>query len=101
MCHALAVPLPALALGDAKGRWGSCRSPLRGDAGVIRYSWRLVCAPASVQRYVAAHECAHLVHPNHGAEFWALNRRLDPDMDAARTWLKLHGAALHALGAPT
>ncbi|CAN5299139.1 M48 family metallopeptidase [soil metagenome] len=98
MCDALALPLPALALGDAKGRWGSCRSPLRGDAGVIRYSWRLICAPPNVQRYVAAHECAHLVHPNHAAGFWALNRRLDPAMDPARAWLKQNGADLHALG---
>ena len=98
MCEALELPLPALALGDAKGRWGSCRSPLRGDTGVIRYSWRLVCAPHAVQRYVAAHECAHLVHPNHGAGFWALNRKLDAGMDPARAWLKLNGASLHALG---
>ena len=51
-----------------------------------------------MQRYVAAHECAHLVHPNHGAGFWTLNRKLDPEMDAARAWLKRHGADLHALG---
>jgi predicted metal-dependent hydrolase len=98
MCARLALPVPPVAVGDARGRWGSCRAPRRGDPGSIRYSWRLLCAPPFVQRYVAAHECAHLVHPNHGPEFWALNRTLDPDMDAARAWLHRHGTGLHALG---
>ena len=30
MCDALGLALPAVAIGDAKGRWGSCRAPLRG-----------------------------------------------------------------------
>ena len=97
-CGRLDAVTPPVAVGDAKGRWGSCRAPRGGDAGLIRYSWRLISAPVSVQRYVAAHECAHLVHPNHGPQFWALNRALDPDMDRARTWLKANGQALHALG---
>ena len=97
-CLRLDLPAPPVAVGDAKGRWGSCRAPRDGDHGAIRYSWRLVCAPPAVQAYVAAHECAHLVHPNHGAGFWALNRQLDPVMDKARAWLKANGQSLHALG---
>jgi hypothetical protein len=56
-------------------------------------------APAWVLDYVAAHEVAHLVHANHGAEFWALTSRLygrDPKL--ARAWLRAHGAGLHAVG---
>mgnify|MGYP003347901212 CR=1 FL=1 len=30
--------------------------------------------------------------------FWSLVRRLDPDMDAARRWLRRNGAALHRFG---
>lgn len=97
-CARLTLPVPPVAVGDAKGRWGSCRAPRGGDHGSIRYSWRLICAPPHVAAYVAAHECAHLVHPNHGAAFWSLNRKLDPEMDRARAWLKANGQALHALG---
>jgi hypothetical protein len=97
-CARLGLETPPVAVGDAKGRWGSCRAPRNGDLGAIRYSWRLICAPQTVQAYVVAHECAHLLHPNHGAAFWALNRTLDPQMDAARAWLRANGTALHALG---
>ncbi|MEJ0066966.1 MAG: YgjP-like metallopeptidase domain-containing protein [Caulobacteraceae bacterium] len=30
-------------------------------------------APPAVADYVAAHECAHLLHPHHGPAFWAEN----------------------------
>ena len=61
----------SVTIGDASTRWGSCSSQ-----GRIRMSWRLILAPAEVRRYVAAHEVAHLVYLNHGAEFKALEARL-------------------------
>ena len=82
-----------ISIRDAKSRWGSCTS-----GGNLTLSWRVLLAPDSVSRYLVAHEVAHLVHMNHGAEFWALVRRLDPDMDAARRWLRRNGAALHRFG---
>ncbi len=99
--QALGRPMPVVSLGDAKGRWGSCR-PARmgqkGDAGRIRYSWRLVLAPYAVADYVAAHECAHLLEANHGPKFWALVRQIYGPENAARDWLKRHGARLHGFG---
>jgi len=83
---------------DAKGRWGSCRAGPRGGPGSIRYSWRLALAPFEVADYVAAHECAHLVHPNHGAKFWALVERLVGDPEPHRAWLRDYGPCLHAFG---
>ncbi|HWT30635.1 MAG TPA: SprT family zinc-dependent metalloprotease, partial [Propylenella sp.] len=80
-------------IGDARSRWGSCTA-----AGVLTFSWRLIFAPPHVLDYLAAHETAHLVELNHGPEFWALVRRLDPSFQASRAWLKQHGAALHAIG---
>ncbi len=96
--EALGLPQPPVAVGDARGRWGSCRAPHRGDAGAIRYSWRLVCAPPAVLDYVAAHEAAHLVEPNHSPAYWAVVERLYGDPSPARRWLREHGPALHALG---
>ncbi|GAB3991094.1 M48 family metallopeptidase [Nocardioides marmoraquaticus] len=49
-------------------RWGSCTS----GTGEIRLSDRLRTMPTWVQDYVLVHELAHLVHPDHGADFWAL-----------------------------
>lgn len=95
---ALGLPLPPVSVADPKGRWGSCRGPHRGDLGAIRYNWRLVCAPPEVLDYVAAHEAAHLVEPNHSPAYWAVVDRLYGDPSASRRWLREHGPALHALG---
>lgn len=98
--HAAALnqPMPAVAIGDAKARWGSCTPAQRGRAASIRYSWRLVLATPTVLDYVAAHECAHLLEANHGPKFWALVHDLYGDHRPARAWLKAHGARLHAVG---
>lgn len=84
----------ALALRDARGRWGSCSA-----SGRVMLSWRLIGAPASVLAYVVAHELAHLRHMDHSPAFWAEVARLHPDWRVDRSWLKTHGARLHALGA--
>jgi len=52
-------------------RWGSC-TPATGQ---VRISRRLARMPGFVLNYVILHELAHLVHPDHSAEFWALVRR--------------------------
>ena len=81
-------------VGDPKGRWGSCAS-----SGDIRYSWRLILAPADVRRATVAHEVAHRVHMNHGAAFHALVADLNgSDPAPARRWLRAHGTALHWFG---
>lgn len=88
------VSVPQVAIGDARGRWGSCSS-----TGAIRYSWRLALAPAAVRRATAAHEVAHRVHMNHAPAFHALVAELYGDDPAPqRRWLKEHGASLHWFG---
>lgn len=81
-------------VGDPACRWGSC-----APSGAIRYSWRLILAPPAVRQSVVAHEVAHLVHANHGRDFWQLAEQLTTgDLPAARAWLKAHGARLHWVG---
>lgn len=90
----LGVGVTKVAVGDPKSRWGSCAS-----SGAIRYSWRLICAPARVRRATVAHEVAHRVHMHHGPAFHALVAELvGRDAEAARAWLRREGAALHWLG---
>jgi hypothetical protein len=49
-------------------RWGSCTP----SDGTIRVSSRLASVPAWVREYVIVHELAHLLEPNHSADFWKL-----------------------------
>jgi predicted metal-dependent hydrolase len=84
----------SVTVGDAETRWGSCSSQ-----GRIRYSWRLILAPPEARRYVVAHEVAHLVHLNHGAEFKSLERRLFGDETGpARELLRRCGPRLKRIG---
>lgn len=98
-CEVLDVPEPAIAVADAKSRWGSCRAAYGKKPASIRYSWRLALAPWAVADYVAAHECAHLLELNHSPRFWAHVRRLIGDERPHRAWLRAHGVRLHAFGA--
>ena len=91
---AAGVTPKAVSVGDADTRWGSCSAN-----GRIRYSWRLICAPPEARRYVVAHEVAHLVHLNHGAQFKALERRLfGPGLAEAQALLRRHGPRLKRVG---
>lgn len=84
----------AVSVGDAATRWGSCSS-----SGKIRYSWRLMLAPPDVRRLVVAHEVAHLVHLDHGAEFKALEELLfGGDPADARALLRKIGPRLKRIG---
>jgi predicted metal-dependent hydrolase len=88
------VTVSDVGIGDPRRRWGSCAS-----SGIIRYSWRLLLAPGWVRRATVAHEVAHRVHMNHGAQFHALVATLlGEDPTPARAWLREHGAALHWFG---
>ncbi len=99
--HAAALnrPMPSVAVADPKARWGSCRPATSRTPAAIRYSWRLILAPAAVADYVVAHECAHLIEANHGPRFWALCEELVGDPGPHRAWLRAHAAELHAIGA--
>ncbi|MEJ6390677.1 M48 family metallopeptidase [Gymnodinialimonas ulvae] len=87
----LGRPFGRITLRDPRSRWGSCSS--KGD---LMFSWRLIMAPPEVLDYVAAHEVAHLAEMNHSARFWAVCRRLCPDTDTHRRWIKQRGADLLA-----
>lgn len=94
MAERIGARIGDVGVGDPVSRWGSCTAN-----GNIRYSWRLILAPAFVRRATVAHEVAHLVHLNHGQAFHALVAELfESDPSPARRWLREHGAALHWFG---
>lgn len=88
------IMIGKVGVGDPRARWGSCAS-----SGDIRYSWRLILAPAAVRQATVAHEVAHRVHMDHSAAFHAQVRVLfGRDPAPERRWLRAHGAALHGFG---
>lgn len=88
------VSVARVGIGDARSRWGSCAA-----SGTIRYSWRLIMAPADVLSATVAHEVAHRVHMHHGPEFHALVTELfGRDPSPERQWLREHGTALYRVG---
>ena len=91
---AAGVIVRSVSVGDAGTRWGSCSSD-----GRIRLNWRLILAPSQVRRYVVAHEVAHIVHLNHGAEFKALEAQLSgPGLAEAKARLRRIGPRLRRFG---
>ncbi len=94
IARAAGVSVTKVSVADPKARWGSCAS-----TGAIRYSWRLILAPAFVRRATVAHEVAHRVHMNHAPVFHALVAELlGEDPAPAIAWLRRHGAGLHWYG---
>ena len=83
-------PFSRITLRDTRSRWGSCSA-----AGSLMYSWRLIMAPPDVLDYVAAHEVAHLREMNHSARFWGLVKKVCPEYNRHRDWLRSEGAGLH------
>ena len=82
----LGVPVPEVALSNARTQWGSCSL----STG-IRLSWRLIMLPPRLVDYVVAHEVAHLLEMNHSPRFWSVVARLYPDYASARRELSALG----------
>lgn len=88
-CLRLDVTPPAVRLGSARTRWGSC-SQRTG----IRLHWKLVLLDVDLAEYVIAHEVAHLKEMNHSPRFWAWVTTLCPDWRTLRARLRREGALL-------
>lgn len=59
-------------------RWGSCNHA----KGYLNFSISLIERDLRFVEYVVLHELAHLVHVNHGADFYALIAQIMPDFRA-------------------
>jgi predicted metal-dependent hydrolase len=73
------VSLGSVLVRDQAKRWGSC-----DRAGTLRLNWRIVQAPLRLIEYVVAHEVIHVLHADHGREFWAALGRVMPDYRRAK-----------------
>ena len=59
-------------------RWGSCNHA----KGYLSFSLSLIERDPRFVEYVVLHELAHLIHANHGADFYALIAQIMPDFRA-------------------
>ena len=84
-----AVEHQQLRLKYNSSNWGSCSSK-----GNINLSTRVLLCPLFVIDYVIVHELAHLIHQNHGEQFWNEVARVMPDYKVGEDWLKREGTFL-------
>ncbi len=75
---------PPLRLRRMPKRWGSWTK-----RGAIYLNPELVRAPSSCIDYVVTHELCHLVHGNHGQDFYALLQRTMPDWQQRKARLEV------------
>lgn len=91
---ALSIPyahrIACIRIGNQKTRWGSC-----SRRGSLRFNYHIVHLPAGVQRYLVAHEIAHLLHMNHSKDFWREVARLMPTYKEERSSLRGYRLSTH------
>lgn len=83
----LGVPRATIRVRKMKSTWGNCR-PL---TGIITLNTKLLHAPAVAIEYVMVHEYAHLIHPNHSADFYHLVEVILPDYRQRKQLLRQFG----------
>lgn len=71
---------------NQKSRWGSCSTK-----GNLNFNCLLMLAPTDVLDYVVVHELCHRKEMNHSPKFWAEVRKVMPDYEKQKLWLKEHG----------
>ena len=74
---------------DQRRRWGSC-----APDGTLRFNWRIVMLEPALIEYVAVHELAHIIQPNHSPRFWNLVSKVMPDAQDRRARLREEGRHL-------
>jgi hypothetical protein len=88
---ALGVDYGRITIRAQRTRWGSCSS--QGD---LNFNCLLMLTPPAVIDSVVAHELCHRRHMDHSPAFYAELRRVCPDYDRCRAWLKKEGPVLLA-----
>ncbi|MCJ7820771.1 MAG: M48 family metallopeptidase [Bacteroidales bacterium] len=82
--HGNILPVPSsVSIRKMKRRWGTCRSN-----GAILFNRELIKKDKELIDSVIIHELCHLVHHNHGKEFYALLESIIPDYRQRRRNLR-------------
>lgn len=87
----IGVEFNNIVIKDQRTLWASCSGKKN-----INYSYRIVKMPLAVQDYLMVHELCHLVHMNHGQEYWRLVAQYCPDYNHHRKWLNENKGSIFA-----
>lgn len=79
------VPYPKIKLRKMKRCWGTCQT----QTAIVTMNTRLIHAPLCCTDYILAHEIAHLVHPNHSAQFYQVLGEVYPKWQEHKQLLSL------------
>lgn len=82
-CGIMGLAPTGITITGAKTRFGS-NSPKNR----LCFSWRLMQYPSEAIDYVVVHELAHIVHRNHGKDFYALIESVMPDYKQRKKLLR-------------
>ncbi len=76
---------------DQQTLWASCSAKKN-----INYTYRIIKMPEAIRDYLIVHELSHLVHMNHGTEYWQLVAQFCPEYKNSRKWLNDNKGAIFA-----
>ena len=79
----MGVEPAGITITGARTRFGSCSGKNR-----LSFTWRLMDYPEEAIDGVVVHELAHIVHKNHGKDFYALVESILPDYKQRRKLLE-------------
>ena len=80
----MGVEPTGISITGARKRYGSCSAKNR-----LCFTWRLMEYPMEAIDSVVVHELAHIVHKNHGAEFYELVESVMPDYHRRKKMLEM------------
>jgi predicted metal-dependent hydrolase len=83
------VEVSQMRIMELQYRWASC-----SELGNLNFHWKCMMAPLKIIDYLVVHELAHLIHPNHGEQYWKEISKVIPDYLERKNWLRLFGASL-------
>ncbi len=76
---------------DQKTMWASCSQKHN-----LNFSYRIMKMPKIIIDYLIIHELAHLIHFNHGTDYWATVAAYSADYKEHRKWLNNNRYAVMA-----
>lgn len=75
-----------LVIKNQQKRWGSCTKNKE-----LLFNWKCVMCPSPILDYIVVHEMCHLVHMNHSEAYWELLKKVLPDYEKRKEWLRNNG----------
>lgn len=81
-----------VAIRNQRRCWGSCSS-LKN----LNFNYKILFLPEHLRDYIIVHELCHLVHLNHGQQFWDLVAERIPDYQTHVAELRIIDKTIHSV----